>query len=78
MQGGIGKRMPYLQIDGLIVIEQLLHKLDFEHQTQVARVGLSLNLMLGAYSGNLDEVQVADSLLLYVWHEIVEVIEFHR
>ena len=55
-QIGVSKRAPNLQLDRLIILEELLHKLYFEHQSEIAGVVAWLTFLTGTHTSLLDKV----------------------
>ena len=70
--------MPNFQFNGLVVLEEFLHKLYLEYQAEVVGVVVWLTLFARTHTGNLYQLQVTDTLLLNIWHEIIEFVQSHR
>ena len=52
----IRKRMPYFQLNWLIVLEEFLHELYLEHQPEIIGVVVWLTLFASTHTGNLYQV----------------------
>ena len=48
--------MPYFQFNGLVILEEFLHKLYLEYQTEIVGVIIGLTFLTSANASNLNQV----------------------